>query len=474
MILSRTHRLPLSTMGAAVLRPSGLLLPIRQVFSTTILVLVLNLGTGLITARLLGPAGRGELTAMVLWPGFVAGLLTLGLQRALTYTLASRRGEPPCLILVGLLLTLCTGLLAAGLGALLVPIWLDGYSPQVVTFSQWAMLLVPVTLLLRSANAVLQAHGDFTLYNRNRYVPPLVSLVVLATLASCGFLSPFTAALAVIGPPLPLLVANLVWIARTHQPRFCEPADSSRELLSYGLRSCGKDVVDTLAKEIDRIVLIGLVSPSALGLYVVAKSLAQPVIALPSAIVAVLFPEASRVEVKDAVTLVTRAARVSMAVGCPLGLALVFAAPPLLELLYGTAFAAAAGPFRILLIDAILMGFSSILMQAFMGSGRPGVVTALLGLGLLVNVLGLVLFVPTFGLLGAALAVLISTIVRLGFLLLCFPLVLNMRPPSPLPRRQDVEWLWTVESSKANTGPAGVMSRSPIKSGSQGASKPET
>jgi O-antigen/teichoic acid export membrane protein len=121
---------------------------------------------------------------------------------------------------------------------------------------------------------------------------------------------------------------------------------------------------------------------------------------------------------------------------------LALAAPPLLELLYGEAFAAAADPFRILLIDAVLIGFSSILMQAFMSSGRPGVVTALLVVGLLVNVLGMLLLVPAFGLTGAAFAVLISTIVRLAFLLLCFPLVLQVSPPSPLLRGKDVAWLW--------------------------------
>lgn len=440
--MPHTHRLPLATIGAAIFRPSGLLLSIRQVFSTSVLVFVLSVGTGVIMARGLGPAGRGELSAMMLWPALAAGLFTLGLRPALTYTLAAQRGEAPCLILVALLLTFCAGLIAAGFGALVVPIWLEGYSPHIVTFAQWAMLIAPVTLLLRSAKGILQARGEFRLYNRNHYVPPLVSLVALAALASFGFLNPLTGAVAVLSPSLPVLVANLVWIARIERPRFCKPAHSARELLSYGLRSWGKDVVGTLATEVDRAVLIGLVSPAALGLYVVAKHLARPLVALSSAIVAVLFPEASRVETKDAVRLLGRAARLSTAVACALILPLALAAPPLLELLYGEAFAAAADPFRILLIDAVLVGFSTILMQAFMSSGRPGVVTALLVLGLGVNVLGMLLLVPAFGLSGAAFAVLISTVVRLAVLLLCFPLVLQVSPPSLLPRGKDVEWLW--------------------------------
>lgn len=441
MSLPQTLRVPLSTFGAAILRPSGLLLPIRQVFSTSILVFVLNIGTGVIMARLLGPTGRGELSAMMLWPALLAGVFTLGLRPALTYSLAAQRGQSPCLIMAALLLTFCTGLLAAGCGALVIPFGLADYPPQLVTFAQWAMLIVPVTLLLGSAKAVLQARGQFSLYNRNHYVPPLISLIALGTLAASGFLNPITAAIVMLTPPLPLLVANLVWIARTERPRFCEPVRSARELLSYGLRSWGKDVVGTLATEVDRAVLIALVSPAALGLYVVAKHLAKPMVALSSAVVAVLFPEASRVGTKDAVQLLGRAARLSLAVACALVLPLALAAPPLLQLLYGDAFAASAGPFRILLIDAVLLGFSSILMQAFMGSGRPGVVTVLLVLGLVMNAAGMLILVPVFGISGAALAILISTIVRVGCLLLCFPLVLQVSPPRLVLRGKDLEWL---------------------------------
>ena len=82
----------------------------------------------------------------------------------------------------------------------------------------------------------------------------------------------------------------------------------------------------------------------------------------------------------------------------------------------------------------MLIGFSSILMQAFMSSGRPGVVTALLVVGLLVNVLGMLLLVPPFGLSGAAFAVLIATIVRLAPAL--FPAGVADEP-SPLPRGKD-------------------------------------
>ena len=41
--------------------------------------------TGMITARALGPSGRGGLAAMIMWPVFLAGVLTFGLPSALIY-----------------------------------------------------------------------------------------------------------------------------------------------------------------------------------------------------------------------------------------------------------------------------------------------------------------------------------------------------------------------------------------------------
>ena len=168
-----THRLPLAAIGAAIFRPSGLL-SIRQVLSTSILVF-LSVGTGVIMARGLGPTGRGELSAMMLWPALGAGLFTLGLRPAphVHSGGAARRAAVPDPGRAATDLLYRSG--GRGFGALVVPIWLEGYSPDVITFAQWAMLIAPVTLLLRSAKGILQARGEFGLYNRNHYVPPLIS-----------------------------------------------------------------------------------------------------------------------------------------------------------------------------------------------------------------------------------------------------------------------------------------------------------
>lgn len=51
----------------------------------SVLILVINMLTGILTARFLGPSGRGEQAAMVLWSQFLAFSFTFGMPSAIIY-----------------------------------------------------------------------------------------------------------------------------------------------------------------------------------------------------------------------------------------------------------------------------------------------------------------------------------------------------------------------------------------------------
>src|ERR1700733_9510052 len=77
-----------------------------QSLATKILVLGLNAATSIVVARALKPAGRGEMSAVIMWPGFFAALLTLGLPSSLTYNLRRQPERAPETIGTATLLTL--------------------------------------------------------------------------------------------------------------------------------------------------------------------------------------------------------------------------------------------------------------------------------------------------------------------------------------------------------------------------------
>jgi O-antigen/teichoic acid export membrane protein len=119
-----------------------------------------------------------------------------------------------------------------------------------------------------------------------------------------------------------------------------------------------------------------------------------------------------------------------------------------MQLLYGSEYLAAVTVFRILTVEVVLSGTIWVLAQAFMALGRPGTLTLMQGIGLGLTVPFMLLLIPMYGLEGAGLALLCSTTIRLIFVLVCFPLILNVRPPSLIIAREDWDFLQQILSLK--------------------------
>lgn len=415
-------------LDRATRRPS-----VRATLTTTmvnVIVLCLNLGTGLLTARFLGPEGRGEFAAMLLWPQFLASLLTLGLPQAITFDMVRHPADQRGIVGVTLLLSLGLGLLAMALGAVVIPIWVGHYDAGVLAMAQAAMALAPVILIVWAVNGCLQAHGLFTLYNRNLYLQPALALAGMSILALLDRITPFTAVLATVLAALPVLAVNLVWLYRIQRPRLVEPIRNGARLLRYGLRSCGIQLLNALSQQFDSIYVLGVLNPAAVGLYVVARSAAKPTMLFATSMNAVLFPKASALSSGEAVDLAALAARVGIVAAVTIALPLATVGTLLIGLLYGQEFLGAARPFQILVAEGAITAITLTLAQAFMTVGRPGVVTVLQLTSFLAGALLLVVLVPSYGILGAATALLSAAVIRLTSTLICFPAILG----TPIPR----------------------------------------
>jgi O-antigen/teichoic acid export membrane protein len=115
--------------------------------------------------------------------------------------------------------------------------------------------------------------------------------------------------------------------------------------------------------------------------------------------------------------------------------------PQVLALLYGPEYRSANKLLGILVAEVILSGATLVLSQAFMAMGRPGVITALQVTGLTLTIPLMILFVPRFGIVGAAVALLISTTGRFIFVLASFPIFLKVPMPQVFPKREDLLYM---------------------------------
>jgi O-antigen/teichoic acid export membrane protein len=407
-----------------------------QSLATNLAILAVNVATGLLTARVLGPDGRGRLAAMLLWPQFLAYGLNLGVPRALTFQLRNRPQEEPGLMGAALWLSLLLGLVASASGIFLIPEALHAYSQADVRFAQAVMPLAIAVLLSSILTSWQQGKGDFRRLNLSRYSAPLLTLAGLVGLALTGHLGARSAALCYLFGSLPATAWNLRSLLGQLRPRPRRTSFSA--LLHYGIRSYGADLLGTLGSQLDRLLVLGFLDPRELGLYVVSQNLARLLGSLEGAASLVLFPRASGRSTDEVLGMTDRALSVTNAAALLAAALLALAGPAALSLLYGNRFAAASAVFRLLLLEAVLAGAANLMGQALLAVNRPGVVTLLSGLSVGSSALLLLWLVPTDGLVGAGLALAAGTGMRLLASYLCFPLLLRCRPPRLLPRRSDL------------------------------------
>lgn len=397
----------------------------------------INLATGVINARGLGAVGRGEMSVLVLWPGLLASLLTLGMPAAIRYWVRRDPARQREFFTVALGVSAVMSIITVAIGFFFVPSWLHNYSPQIVREAQILMFMALVLLPSLVLSAMLEGIQDFRSANVTRYIPPAITLVALCVLVSNHSLTPFMSALAYMLPVVPVAAWKFWKLRKNYKCSSFDRWPPLQLLGSYGIRSYGIDVLSTLGGQIDQVLVIALLSASNVGVYVVALNASRVLTLLTASVVTVLLPSASGLDKEGAVEIVTRSARISTAIAATLGLALVAVYPVIFPLFYGRAFSQAVSVAQLLTLEAVLFGAVDVLAQAFMALGRPGFVTALQSIGLMIVFPAMLLFLPHFGLLGAAMALLTSTTVRLIFVLWSYPMFLKIPMPNLILRKDD-------------------------------------
>jgi enterobacterial common antigen flippase len=403
-----------------------------QTLLVNVFIIGVNVATGIITARTLGASGRGEYSAMILWPQFLALILTCGLPSALIYHSKRRPAEARELFTAALWLGVGLSFIAALLGVFLIPRWMTSYSGETVRFAQWTMMLMPVAMLTEIAIGAFRAREEFGLYNRLRVLTPVLTLLGFGGLLAIEAMTPINAAIATLTACSLVGASFTLHHLRAYRPRFSNFADAARRLLAYGWRASGNDLLVNLSLQADALLVIALLSPAQMGLYTVALSLARSLNVFSTAVVNVLFPRTAGRSVAEVVATTGRALRVTMIAVNAIAIALMIAAEPLLRLVYGAAFVSALPVFRVLVVEAILSCAFTILLQPFLALARPEIVSGLQGIGLALTLVLLILLIPAVGLIGAGLALLLAGACRLVLVWLSYRLFLKTRPPSLL------------------------------------------
>lgn len=182
------------------------------------------------------------------------------------------------------------------------------------------------------------------------------------------------------------------------------------DLLRYGKYVLGTNLSTMLAKNIDKLSLGHLLGPAAFAVYDAAGKITQLVEAPSFSIAAVVFPKSAEQMEKDGAVgvgeLYVRSVSVILAIILP-ALILVFAfAKPIIVLFAGPAYVESAGVLRLTVFFGLFMPFAVQFGTILDSTGRPALNFGITLLTAIINFCLSYLFVPLFGLTGAALATL--------------------------------------------------------------------
>jgi O-antigen/teichoic acid export membrane protein len=172
-------------------------------FLASVLIHLVNIATGVLAARLLGPEGRGELAAVFLWPSLLAGTGMLGLHEAVAYAGAARTLDPRRIFGSSLVMGALLAVPLVLIGVAAFPILYDDFRPEVLDIGLLYLAFVPLNLLTMFPTSLLQGTMQLKSWNLLRVQVHVTYLACLLALWAAD-------AVTVRNMAVGMLVANLV------------------------------------------------------------------------------------------------------------------------------------------------------------------------------------------------------------------------------------------------------------------------
>jgi O-antigen/teichoic acid export membrane protein len=371
---------------------------------TRLVGLACVLGSSVIIARWLGPAGTGALALLNVTVALGLQLGSAGMPSATTYFIAKQPSILATAWTNGLMFSFAAGaLITAGVVAIanLRPTIFNGVPPRLVTI---VAISIPFQLVSLLGLNLLLAIDRIRLMN---LLDALSSLLIFGNVIGVlvlwrrdlTMLVWFNTASSVV------LSVLLIWsIGRVtrHKRSVAAALDLSLlvKMLIYGLKFYLCIFAGFLIIRADLLIVNRFRGAEAAGVYAIASQFSFLLIMLPAVIASLLFPRVAARQNEPAAYAVevTRHTSFVMLVIC-LGAALAAFALPLV---YGPRFADATVQFLILLPGVFFISLESVLVQYFTGTGLPRQIPAFWIVTVTVNLALNLALVPVWGARAAA------------------------------------------------------------------------
>jgi lipopolysaccharide exporter len=208
----------------------------------------------------------------------------------------------------------------------------------------------------------------------------------------------------------------LSYAACPFKPRFAIDRESLMSVKKFSKGMFGLPVLAMIFMQLDVFVIGKVLSFSLLGMYILAKNLAEmpnnfvAKIVLPVTLPAFSMLQDDNEKLKQSLLLATK---ICAAIWIPLFVFLIVYSKHILLIIYGSRYAEVAVPFGLLCVCSVFYMFGLLMMQVFMAVGRPNLQRTASIVRVLALVVSIYPFTLWYGLNGVSFSILLAMILFL-------------------------------------------------------------
>ncbi len=398
-------------------------------FFAQLIGLIFSLATAAIIARWLGPECKGMLAMALLIPGMMVIFLNSGIGAANVYFASSKSMNVPTLSSNSIIFTL----LATILGISIISVLFATQSLQTllpgvpVWFILLAMLALPIGLLNGYFSTILQGLRSILAINIVNLAQGALTLALTFLLVVSLKTGLSGALVAYLGAGILGLVVLTLFLRAEGGALIARWNPSvMHSTLSFGLKGHVGNILQFFNYRLDMFFVNYFLGPAGVGIYSVSVGIAELLWYLPNAVSFIVFPKAASTQPEVMNLFIPRVFRIALGLTALGAVGLVFLGKQLIHLVFSSSFNSAYFPLVALLPGVVLLGGAKILSNDIAGRGYPQYNSINAGVAAILTVILDLVLIPSYGVLGAALA---SSIAygTIFVIALCFHQVVSRR-----------------------------------------------
>lgn len=421
---------------------------VTVVFAAKIVTFALGLATTVIVSRLLGPGGKGAYVAILAVPGLLGSIGVFGLPSAINYY-AARGASVRGLFRSGILFALVLSVILIGLVWLALPALEQSIfrgARHYDVLLRVILIAVPAVMVAGFTGTILYGLQEVRLYSAIMIGQGLATLLLSVFFVGVLRLSVEGAVAASLAISWLYVAVILTAVWRVGRRRPGNKPVSTRELVSYGGRAYPASLTGFFNYRADTFMIqaIAATPDIALGLYSMAVTMAELIFFIPDSVTSIFLPRVAGATEAEAAEFLGRVSRMTVLISSCCAIVLIPVAWLGINLVL-PAFRDCLPAFLVLLPGVVSLCVAKVMTSYLGGRGRPGAISVGATIALVFNLTANLVLIPTLGIVGAALASLLSYTV-LAALMLAVACRLSGHSPLDLvlPRMADARAVWAL------------------------------